>query len=883
MRFSRGTRLAACLLALSISLPGGLARAAESAESPLTLTEGQSVTLTLEAPQTGEYRLELEFMALTGKTVNPQATLSLGEAYRTSVTLPRLWKDLRQGDRFAVDEKGNELVPRQEELFERQTVVLSLVGGGQPVKLEAGRYTLTLTMTAKSIELYGARLVSAVGRSYAAYTEEQADKPAGETVPIYLEAELPSRKSSAGLTATFDNSSPDISPSAADRTLLGLISAGSREGQWLEWEFEAAQPGFYKLTIGYRQNSMRGLGVRRGVTLDGKPLFDELDELVFPYTESFAALTPGGESPYQIYLDKGKHTLRLTATRGQLVEPLAALDQAIDRMNKAYRDILVITGTTPDPYRDYYLEKEIPTLLDDLAWCRDTLRAGARCIEALTGGRRGSETSPIDEAVRTLDGLLEKPYLIAQRLSLYKAQIDAVANQSAYLSSQPLELDTLELLPVEEASHRRTHSLLERIGYRAAVFFQSFLKDYSSSTAVQASGPPLKVWISVSELLTTGSAAGREQMQVLQRLCAEEFPYPVELALVNTNDVITQAIVSGKGPDVALFVPEQTVINLAVRGALADFQTMDGIETVKERFHPSALVAAGWNGGLYALPETQTWFMLFCRTDILSGLGLDIPDTWDELYHVLQVLRQRNMLVGVPEDQRVYEMLLLQRGGRVFNTDLTATDMESDVSVGAFAAWTDFFVKHSTLVAYDFYNRFRTGEMPIGIVNYTLYNQLQVAAPEIRGLWEMAPVPGVEVNGELNRAQSCVVNGCVVVQSSALRDKAFAFADWWTSDETQGRFGLDSEILLGASARYNTANVAAAAELGWTDREQATLSAARQALWDIEQTPASYYYNRNILNAFRRVVYNYETPRDVIGRYAREIDRELVRKRKQLG
>lgn len=139
-----------------------------------------------------------------------------------------------------------------------------------------------------------------------------------------------------------------------------MISAGSREGQWLEWEFEAAQPGFYKLTIGYRQNSMRGLGVRRGVTLDGKPLFDELDELVFPYTESFAALTPGGESPYQIYLDKGKHTLRLTATRGQLVEPLAALDQAIDRMNKAYRDILVITGTTPDPYRDYYLKRKSP-------------------------------------------------------------------------------------------------------------------------------------------------------------------------------------------------------------------------------------------------------------------------------------------------------------------------------------------------------------------------------------------------------------------------------------------------------------------------------------------------------------------------------------------
>ena len=420
------------------------------------------------------------------------------------------------------------------------------------------------------------------------------------------------------------------------------------------------------------------------------------------------------------------------------------------------------------------------------------------------------------------------------------------------------------------------------MAYRAAVFFQSFWKDYNAVTD-KPGGQPLKVWISVSELLTTSSAAGREQMQVLQRLCAEDFAYPVEFALVNTNDVITQAIVSGKGPDVALFVPEQTVINLAVRGALADFETMEGIETVKQRFHPSALVAAQWKEGLYALPETQSWFMLFCRNDILEEMGLDIPQTWDDLYHALQVLRQQNMLVGIPEDQRVYEMLLLQRGGRVFREDLTATDMTSDLSVGAFAEWTDFFVKHSTPVAYDFYNRFRTGEMPLGIANYTIYNQLQVAAPEIQGLWEMAPVPGRPEEQGLNRAQSCIVNSCVVVQSSSLRDEAFTFADWWTSDETQARFGQDCEIVLGTSARYNTANLDAAAQLSWTDRELENLTAARQALWDIEQTPASYYYNRNILNAFRRVVYNYETPRDVIGRYAQEIDRELARKREQLG
>ena len=204
------------------------------------------------------------------------------------------------------------------------------------------------------------------------------------------------------------------------------------------------------------------------------------------------------------------------------------------------------------------------------------------------------------------------------------------------------------------------------------------------------------------------------------------------------------------------------------------------------------------------------------------------------------------------------------------------------MSVGAFTDWTDFFVKHSTPLTYDFYNRFRTGEMPLGITDYTLYNQLKVAAPELLGLWEMTPVPGYESNGEINRCQPCTVNNCVVVQRSSLKDEAFRFADWWTSDEVQRRFGSDSEISLGISARYNTANVNAAAGLNWTDKEIKNLETARSFLWDVKQTPASYYYNRNILNAFRRVVYNYESPRDVIERYSQEIDREIERKNKQI-
>ena len=164
--------------------------------------------------------------------------------------------------------------------------------------------------------------------------------------------------------------------------------------------------GFYKLTIIPAEQHAGARGAPRRHPRQETPV-RRAGRTGFPYT-GVVRRPDAGRGVAPDLSGQGKHTLRLTATRGQLVEPLAALDQAIDRMNKAYRDILVITGTTPDPYRDYYLEKEIPP-----CW---TISPGAgipcapaRCIEALTGGRRGSETSPIDEAVRTLDGLLENP------------------------------------------------------------------------------------------------------------------------------------------------------------------------------------------------------------------------------------------------------------------------------------------------------------------------------------------------------------------------------------------------------------------------------------------------------------------------------------------
>lgn len=45
-------------------------------------------------------------------------------------------------------------------------------------------------------------------------------------------------------------------------------------------------------------------------------------------------------------------------------------------------------------------------------------------------------------------------------------------------------------------------------------------------------------------------------------------------------------------------------------------------EKVTARFRESALTPLSFNGGVYGLPEQETYPVMFYRTDILSELGI---------------------------------------------------------------------------------------------------------------------------------------------------------------------------------------------------------------------------------------------------------------------
>ena len=238
------------------------------------------------------------------------------------------------------------------------------------------------------------------------------------------------------------------------------------------------------------------------------------------------------------------------------------------------------------------------------------------------------------------------------------------------------------------------------------------------------------------------------------------------------------------------------------------------------------------------------------------------------------------------EAGNTFAMMLLQQGVSFYNDTQTKTNFDTQEAVNAFDAWTKFYTTYSFQQTYDAFTRFRQGDMPVVIQNYTFYNQLSVAAPEIKGCWGFQPVPGtVQEDGTINHAANSQGSGAVIFTrlDQEKRDEAWEFIKWFTSKETQVSYGNDIEAVLGTMGRFDTANVEAMDELSWTSAEVAQLKNQLLAQVEIPVIPASYGVTRNVMNAFREVVNDYENARDTLFWYNKDINDEITRKREDLG
>ena len=373
----------------------------------------------------------------------------------------------------------------------------------------------------------------------------------------------------------------------------------------------------------------------------------------------------------------------------------------------------------------------------------------------------------------------------------------------------------------------------------------SYTEDYDSIGNTKQSDKSITVWITT----------GRDQAQVLKSLIDERFTpesnISVKLRLVPGN-ILLPATLAGEGPDVAMQIGEDVPVNYAMRKAAADLSVFPDFKEIASRFHESALVPYEYSNGIYALPEQQTFPMLFYRKDILAEIGLTPPQTWQDVYNMISVLQKHNMEFYLPSDDvtnnaslipnATFAMLLYQNSGKFYSDDDKKSALDSDISMEVFKKWTQFYTSYKFPLKADFPNRFRTGEMPIGIADYTTYNKLTVMAPEIKGLWDFTIVPGtVMPDGTVNHEVASHTTSVMMLQNAKDKDAAWEFMKWWTSKETQIAYGREMEGLLGEAARYPTANIEALEELPWPVKDYQNLESQWEWVEGIPQVPGGYF------------------------------------------
>lgn len=861
--------------------------------------EAGTVSWNFEVEATGFYNMSLEYIPLPLKGMNIEFEVHVdgeipNDAF-SSVRFSRIWKDSYD---IRKDKNGNDLVSDEEEVPEwtvRDFIdTEGFYNKRLPLYLEKGNHILSLrlkreALCIKEIKIYNPKELP----SYKEISADYKNISSPKKFSTKIQAEKTSLKSDSVLIPTQDRIDAATEPSSPSKIRLNTIGGNwtwKLAGQWVEYEFEVPEDGLYAIYMKGRQNFQRGMSASRKVYIDGVVPCKEFEAVEFAYDLKWQQYTARDENgkPCLIHLAKGKHTVRLEAVLGRLTPILTAIEDLNYEANTLSRRFVMIMGSEPDHYRDYQLDKEIPGLKDKLTELADRYEEQADNFENISG-QSGSEAQSIRIMVNQLRSFVQKPQYIQDKQTTFRDNVTGLASWILYRKEIPLELDYITIASPDKKIQKAGASWFKQRWMDIRSFFASFVEDYTSVGGKEKNA--ITVWIS----------SGRDQAQILRNLITNDFTpktgIKVNLSLV--QGTIIEATMAGRGPDIAVQVARGQPVNLAARNALYDLSTFDDYnQVVKERYQPNAMIPYEYRGGVYALPLEQYYHMMFYRTDIFEELGIQPPETWEDLYKIVPILQRNNMEVGLPYQQtdgqalidagmgarNIFPTLLAQNGGDFYKNNQSETGLMEPEAYAAFKQWTDFYSAYGFSLKFDLNTRFRSGIMPLGIDNYGFYNMLTYNAPEIRNLWAMAPIPGTRMSdGSINRTESASGSAIVMFKKIKNPEAGWEFLKWWTSEESQLKYATQMETLMGPAARLCTANVNTFAKMGWSKTEQELLNSQWQYVKEVPEVPGGYYTIRMLDTAFTYVYYNNRNPRNTLNKYCEMINEEILRKRKELG
>jgi len=779
-------------------------------------------------------------------------------------------------------------------------------------------------------------------------TYPDAYKSATEMVPkdkkVTIEAEKPDLVSDNSVFMTSDRSSAINSPSSAKAQLFNVIGAESYNtvGQWAAYEFTAPADGLYKIAMRFQQSALQGMFVCRTVRLwsanrdkTAGVVYGEGDGITSriptaPYEEAYRTRFDfskkwqsdfigsgdqdenGDDVDFLFYFNEGeKYTIYFEVSLGSLAGKIQEVEESLRNINSAYLSIIKMTGATPDQYKTYDFRENIPDAIRALNYEAINLANIVKDFEELCG-TNGSHIATLITISNLLSTMGIDEMAVAKNVENLKTYLGTLGTWINDSKTSSLTVDKIVIQSGDAKKPKAKANFFQSVGFEIKSFVMSFFTDYDNMgvrNKESTSKNALNVWL----------AEGRDQSKIWRSIIdsgfnSEDNPenanIPVSLKLV-TASTLLPSVLAKSGPDVYLGLGSATVINYAIRGAIDSIRDnpdymqavygADGIpddqrdETDQsdpdDVYAPVAVDMLTLMNRTYGLPLTMNFPMLFYRLDVLVGLGVSAPTTWDEVLALLPILQSNNLAIGITYTLAL-DFFLYQNGGSMWKytddpeySEYAGAQIGLDTNEGlyAFEFCTRLYTDYGLSVKFDAANRFRTGEMPLIVSDYvSVYNQLTVFATEIKGLWEFTHIPGTpDANGNVNYDSIATVNATVMLHGCKDPDAAWKFMKWQTSAEVEATYGNRMVALIGPSAKYAAANLGAIRLLSWTTKEKEAIEDQIKHLSGIVNYPGSYIIARYTNFAFLDVVNKSQDPVDAILNYVPTINAELTRKREE--
>lgn len=663
--------------------------------------------------------------------------------------------------------------------------------------------------------------------------------------------------------------------------------AGSR----VTYRFQVKNAGNYYISMKYQQSEKADFPVFLNVEVDGKIPGEEFFNCALKYGKKYqnVTFTDAEKNPLALYFEEGEHTISFTIAEDPLRSMLEGVDEIMNGVNSLNLQITKVAGTNKDKYRDLDIEAYIPDAVTRLEEYADKL--DQFCEDMKIYNPDVDEIgvfSSANVAAEQLRSLASEPDQLAYRIAELTTSVNSVnqflANLIDSLNKNQLAIDRI-FIHQEDAKLPGNSGALKSTAASVKRFATSFASQaYSTGNT---NPEHLQVWVNRS----------RQYLEIMQKMIDEDFTaktgIEVDLALMPDQNKLILANASGDAPDIATGINYAVPFELGIRGAIKDLTEFEDFAEVAGRFEEGLLIPSTIEDGIYSLPETMNFWVLYVRTDIFEQLGLEVPNTIQELKNILPSLQMRGMNFYYPTAGMLAMRnfhgttpLILQNGGSLYDEFAGDSNLTSEESVEGFKELTELFTIYNLPKDIpNFYQHFRNGSLPIGIADYAVYNMLLNAAPEIANSWKIYAVPGTEdENGEINRYTSGGAESTVMFHSNEEREnKAWEFMKWWSSAEVQAEFGQTLQITYGSTFMWNTANTEAFELLPWKTRDKSTILEQAEWIYEAPRLPGSYMVEREISNAYNSVVVDGKNLRRTLDNAVKRINRETERKLEEFG